>query len=71
MEYSVTNKVKEEDIWLTPKDIEKKLQLSHATVSKLINTKGFPVVRIGRNIRVKPSDLDEFLSSYKSHTIHI
>ena len=57
--------------YLSPKEIEEKLKLSHTTVSKLINTKGFPCVRIGRNIRVKAKDLEEFLDSYKTKTISL
>lgn len=57
--------------YLSPKQIEEKLGLSHATVSKLIHTKGFPYVKIGHNIRVKESELEEFLSMYKSNTIHL
>ena len=57
--------------FLTPKEIEKKLKLSHATVSKLIHTKGFPMVKIGRNIRVKAGDLENFLETYKTHTINL
>ena len=56
--------------YLTPKEIESKLQLSHATVYKLLHTDGFPMIKIGRNIRVKESDLDEYLSMHKSHTIN-
>ncbi|SFU58013.1 helix-turn-helix domain-containing protein [Butyrivibrio sp. INlla21] len=57
--------------YLSPKDIEEKLNLSHATVSKLIHTKGFPFYRIGRSIRVKEEDLEAFLDAYKEKTIHI
>jgi excisionase family DNA binding protein len=55
--------------YLTPKEIEKKLKLSHTTTSKLIHTPGFPMVKIGRNIRVKAGDLEEFLNDYKGHQI--
>lgn len=66
-------KLKPEDVkdYLTPKDIERILKLSHPTVSKLINLKGFPAVRIGRTIRVKPEDLVKFLDSYKSNKINL
>lgn len=57
--------------YLTPKDIEQKLKLSHSTVSKLIHTKGFPMVKIGRNIRVKAEDLEQWLDTYRTHTINI
>lgn len=56
---------------LSPKEIEEKLGLSHSTVSKLMNLKGFPLIRIGRTIRVYEADLYEFLHSYKGHEITI
>ena len=60
-----------EDKWLTPKDIEETLQLSHGTVNKLFHLKGFPMVRIGRCMRVKESDFIDFMNSYKAHEINI
>lgn len=57
--------------YLSPKQIEKKLNLSHSTVSKLMKIKGFPVVRIGRNIRVREDALDAFMDAYVSHTINL
>ena len=56
--------------YLKPKEIEQKLQLSHATVYKLLHTDGFPMIKIGRNIRVKESDLERYLEMHKSHTIY-
>lgn len=66
----VAKRVQTKD-YLSPKDIEEKLNLSHATVSKLIHTKGFPYYRIGRSIRVKEKDLEDFLDTYKEKTIYI
>ena len=57
--------------YLTPKDIEEKLQLSHYTVSKLINTEGFPAIRIGRSIRVRPEDLEDFMKNYIENQIKL
>lgn len=60
-----------EDNWLKTKDIEKKFGLSHATVNKLIHTKGCPVLRIGRSIRIKESDFNDFLAAYMGKTLNI
>ena len=57
--------------YLKPKEIEQKLQLSHATVYKLLHTDGFPMTKIGRNIRVRESDLERYLEMHKSHTINL
>lgn len=57
--------------YLTPKDVAKKLQLSHTTVTKLMKVKGFPATRVGRSIRIDEKQLDEFLASYRSAKINI
>ena len=57
--------------YLSPKDVEERLGLSHGTVNKLFHVKGFPVVRIGRTMRVKESDFENFMDSYKTHVINI
>ena len=59
------------EIWLTPKDVEKITQLSHGTVNKLFHIKGFPMVKIGRCMRVKESDFVKFMDSYRNHEISI
>ena len=64
-------KFDDKEEYLTPKQIEQKLKLSHATVHKLIHTKGFPTIQIGRNIRVRAKDLEEFLDKYKTHKINL
>ena len=61
----------EKELWLSPKDIEKKLNLSHTTVTKLMKVKGFPLTRIGRNIRINAKDFKEFLDNYKNNTINL
>ena len=50
--------------YLTPKDIEKLLNLSHTTVSRLLNRPDFPAVRIGRSVRVRRDRLDEYMETY-------
>lgn len=57
--------------WLTPKDVEKRMQLSHGTVNKLFHTPGFPMVKIGRTMRVKEEDFESFMDSYKTHSINL
>ncbi len=55
--------------YLTPKDIEKRLKLSHATVYKLMNLPDFPKVKIGRSVRVRESDFNAFMEVYKGKRI--
>ena len=50
--------------YLTPKDIENILHLSHPTVSRLINLPDFPAIRIGRSVRVRRDKLDEYMVNY-------
>lgn len=59
------------EIWLTPKDVEEITQLSHGTVNKLFHVKGFPMVKIGRCLRVKKTDFINFMDSYRKHEINI
>lgn len=67
----MNNEIKEDKNYLTPKDLEEKLQLSHNTVNKLINLEGFPAIRIGRSIRIRPEALEEFMKNYESKTINL
>lgn len=67
--YSSLDEYLEAKKYLTPKDIEQKLGLSHSTVSKLINTKGFPATRIGRSIFVKAEDFEEFMDTYRTKRV--
>ena len=62
----------EDDVrWLTPKDVEKRMQLSHGTVNKLFHVQGFPVLRVGKTMRVREKDFEEFMDKYIHHTIAI
>jgi len=47
--------------YLKPKEIEEILGLSHATVHKLINTPGFPAIRIGKAVRIPDADFYEYM----------
>ena len=69
--YSSLEEYLEAKKYLTPKDIEQKLGLSHSTVSKLINTKGFPATRIGRSIFVKAEDFEAFMDTYRTKQVGI
>ena len=59
------------EVWLTPKDIEERLHLSHGTVNKLIHTTGFPMIQIGRTIRIREDDFNEFIETYMNHKYNI
>lgn len=58
-------------VYLTPKDVEERMQLSHGTVNKLFHVKGFPVIRVGRTMRIKEKDFEAFMDSYRCQTINI
>ena len=53
-----------ESEYLTPKDIEQLLNLSHTTVSRLLNRPDFPAVRIGRSVRVRRDRFEEYMETY-------
>ena len=47
---------------LTAPDIVRILNISKGAAYKLIQLKQIPSIRINRNVRVRPEDLDEFIS---------
>ena len=57
--------------YLTPKEIEKKLKLSHATVSKLIHLPGFPMIKIGGSVRIYKNEFEKFMQDYKTKSIKL
>ena len=65
------NEENKKEVWLTPKDVEERTKLSHGTVNKMFHLKGFPVIRIGRTLRVREEDFKKFIDSYANHTINI
>lgn len=50
--------------YLTPKDIERMLNVNHYIVNKIINSPDFPAIRIGKSIRVLNTDLNEYLHTH-------
>ena len=50
--------------YLTLKDMELILNMSHSSVYNLINEPNFPTIRIGKCIRIKPSDLNDYLYTH-------
>lgn len=51
------------EILLTPLDVARYLKLSKSKVYYLIQRKQIPHIKIGKNVRVKPSDLEKWLES--------
>ena len=47
---------------LTAPDVARILNISKGAAYKLIQLKQIPSIRINRNVRVRPEDLDEFIS---------
>lgn len=47
---------------LTAPDVARILKISKGAAYKLIQLKQIPSIRINRNVRVRPEDLDEFIS---------
>lgn len=47
---------------LTPEDVAGVLQLHHLTVLKFIKNKKLRSIKLGRVYRIRPEDLDDFLS---------
>lgn len=49
---------------LTVKDIQKSLQVSQDMAYKLVNTNGFPAIKIGRAIRIPEDEFDKWVKKY-------
>ena len=58
---------KNKERWITPKEIEEILQLSHGTVNKLIHSGAFTTIQIGKSIRIKEDDFLNFMETYKNN----
>ncbi len=50
--------------YLSIKDLQDVLGLSHNTVYKLVKTEGFPSVKIGGKYLVEESDLKKYIDQY-------
>ncbi len=53
--------------YLTVKDLQKKLNISRTKAYQLVNQPDFPKLKIGRDIRIPETRLDEFLGSIIYH----
>ena len=51
----------------TPADVARMFKISRSQVYKLIDQGQIPAVRIGRSIRIRPSDLQKFIQ-YNTYT---
>ena len=49
---------------LTVKNIQNKLQISKDMAYKLVNTDGFPSIKIGRTIRVPEEEFNKWVKKY-------
>ena len=62
---STSNDVEEDSLdarLLTAPDVARILNISKGAAYNLIQLKQIPSIRINRNVRVRPEDLDEFIS---------
>ncbi len=57
-------KIDQEERLLTAKDIQIILSMSKDKSYELLNSKGFPALRIGKRIYVKRSKLNEWINMY-------
>lgn len=54
---------------LTINDIQKYLKISRSKAYDLIKSPDFPIIRIGKCIRVNENELDNWLHNYKKNDI--
>lgn len=54
---------------LTINDIQKYLKISRSKAYDLIKSPDFPIIRIGKCIRVNKNELDNWLHNYKKNDI--
>ena len=62
---------KDREKWITPKEIEEILSLSHGTVNKLIHSGAFTTIQVGKSIRIKEEDFNVFLETYKNNKFNL
>ncbi|WP_428306483.1 helix-turn-helix domain-containing protein [Lacipirellula sp.] len=51
--------------YFTVKQVAEKLQISERSVARMID-KGLTTVKVGKSIRIKPADLEQFLSDQET-----
>ena len=56
----------ENEKFLKMADIAAQLNVSRSTVYRLIKTGALPAVRIGKNFRVRPADLEAYLTGARA-----
>ena len=49
---------------LTVKEIKEALQVSQDMAYKIVNTDGFPSIKIGRTIRIPKDEFDKWVKKY-------
>ena len=59
------------DPFLTPTEVLSRLRVNVKTLYRLIGTGELPAVRIGRQWRVRPHDLEAWLRRHASGAIHV
>lgn len=64
-ERSTTQTLPERDQLLKPGEVAEMLQLSRSKAYRLMQQKEIPTVRMGRTVRVKRSDLEEYIKRSK------
>lgn len=56
--------------FLTAEEVADQLRVSTMTVYRLIERRELPAVRVGRQVRVAATDLDEFLAANRTSPEH-
>ncbi len=53
---------------LKPEDVASTLSLAKSTVYKLLQVGDIPSIKIGRSVRVRPTDLDDFIEQQLNYS---
>ena len=61
----------EHPVLLTADDVARVLNCSQSMAYRLMQDGSIAVVRLGRAVRVRPQDLDEFIQSRLSNGAHV
>jgi excisionase family DNA binding protein len=56
----------QDERWLTPSQVADRLQVSLDTVLRLLRAGALPGGRIGRQWRIRPVDLERYLSQHRN-----
>jgi|WetSurSiteA1Bulk_404760.scaffolds.fasta_scaffold198564_1 excisionase family DNA binding protein len=66
MNLPISNDVSSSSL-LNPGDVARLLNISRSMVYKLINSREITTIRIGKSVRIKENDLQDYLTR---HTVH-